>query len=68
MIVRDDEYMDFSKVPESRGIPPPLYRVAAVGLLIIFLIGAAVVLQSGYGHHWPAEKTLRVPLGNLSPQ
>ena len=33
MIIRDDEYLDFSKVPESRGIPTALYRVAAVGLL-----------------------------------
>jgi hypothetical protein len=62
MIVRDDEYLDFSKVPESRGIPSALARIAVVGLVIIFLIGAAVCLESGYGHHWPANTTLRVPL------
>jgi len=64
VIVRDDEYLDFSKVPESRGVPPGLYRVVAVGIVIIFLIGAAVVMMSGYGHHWPAATTLRVPLKN----
>lgn len=64
MIVRDDEYLDFSKVPESRGVPPFLYRVVAIGLLIIFAIGGAVVLMSGYGHHWPSNTTLRVPLTN----
>lgn len=64
MIVNEDEYLDFSKVPESRGVPPFLYRVVALGILIIFAIGAAVVLNSGYGHHWPAETTLRVPLTN----
>jgi hypothetical protein len=64
MIVRDDEYLDFSRVPESRGIPPALVRVALVGLLIIFAIGGAVCLMSGYGHHWPANTTLRVPLNN----
>jgi hypothetical protein len=64
MIVRDDEYMDFSKVPESRGIPKALYRVVVVGLLIIFAIGAAVCLMSGYGHHWPSDTTVRVPLHN----
>ncbi len=64
MIVRDDEYLDFSKVPESRGIPQSLYRIAAVGLLIIFAIGASVCLLSGYGHHWPSATTLRVPLLN----
>ena len=62
MIVRDDEYLDFSRVPESRGIPAFLYRIAAVGVLIVFAIGASVCLESGFGHHWPADKTLRVPL------
>lgn len=62
MIVSDDEYQDFTKVPESRGIPPGLYRVAAIGLLIIFAIGAAVCLQSGFGHHWPSDTTERVQL------
>ncbi len=33
MIVRDDEYLDFSQVPESRGIPAALYRVVFIGLL-----------------------------------
>jgi hypothetical protein len=64
MIVRDDEYLDFQSVPESKGIPASLYRVAAVGLVIIFLIGASVCLMSGYGHHWPAATTERVPLNN----
>ena len=62
MIVRDDEYLDLSKVPESRGIPTALYRVVVVGLLIIFAIGASVCLESGYGHHWPSDTSLRVPL------
>jgi ABC-type phosphate transport system auxiliary subunit len=64
MIVRDDEYLDFKNVPESKGIPPILYRTAAVALAIIFLIGASVCLMSGYGHHWPADTTERVPLNS----
>ncbi|MGA8796405.1 MAG: hypothetical protein WB526_04960 [Candidatus Cybelea sp.] len=64
MIVSDDEYLDFTSVPESKGIPPALYRVVAVGLVIIFLIGASVCLMSGFGHHWPANTTLRAPLNN----
>ncbi len=64
MIVRDDEYLDFGRVPESRGIPPGLVRTAAIGLVIIFAIGASVCLLSGYGHHWPAATTQRVPLNN----
>ena len=68
MIVRDEEYLDFSKVPESRGIPAALYRVVVVGVFVIFAIGASVCLQAGYGHHWPSDASLRVPLGNLPPQ
>lgn len=64
MIVRDDEYLDFGRVPESRGIPPAIVRAALVGLLIIFAIGGSVCLMSGYGHHWPANTTLRAPLTN----
>jgi hypothetical protein len=64
MIVREDERLDFSKVPESRGIPPFLYRVVAVGIVVIFLIGGSVVMMSGYGHHWPSNTTLRIPLEN----
>jgi hypothetical protein len=67
MIVRDDEYLDYSKVPESRGVPSGLYRIAVVGLLIIFAIGGAVCLLSGYGHHWPSPTTMRVPLNNPAP-
>jgi hypothetical protein len=66
MIIRDEEYLDLDKVPESRGIPAALYRVVAIGLLIIFAIGGFVVLEAGYGHHWPSDKTLRVPLNNAS--
>lgn len=65
MIVHDDEYLDFSKVPESRGVPSFLYRVVAFGILCIFAIGGASVLNSGYGHHWPAATTQRVDLGTL---
>jgi hypothetical protein len=64
MIVREDERLDFSKVPESRGIPPFLYRAVAVGILVIFAIGGSVVMMSGYGHHWPSNTTLRIPLEN----
>lgn len=65
MIVRDDEYLDFSQVPESRGVPSFLYRVVALGILCIFAVGAACVFTADYGHKWPAAQTQRVPLGNL---
>ena len=67
MIERDDEYLDFTSVPESKGIPPGLHRVSVLALLMIFAIGAAVCLMSGYGHHWPSATTERVPLKNQAP-
>ena len=63
MIVRDDERLDFSKVPESRGVPTMVYYVAVIGLVGIFFIGGASVMSSGLGHHWPANTTLRIDLG-----
>lgn len=63
MIVRDDERLDFSAVPESRGVPTMVYYLAVVGLVCIFAIGGATVMSSGWGHHWPANTTLRVDLG-----
>jgi hypothetical protein len=65
MIVRDEEYLDFSQVPQSRGIPPLIRYGVMVGLLMIFAIGAASFLLSGYGHIWPADHSMRVDLGTL---
>jgi len=64
MIVREDERLDFSQVPQSAGFPPMLFGLLAIGLIGIFSIGGATVLMSGYGHHWPAPTTERVPLVN----
>jgi hypothetical protein len=65
MIVPDEEYLDFSRVPQSRGVPQVLVVSGLIGLLMIFMIGAASCLYSGYGHHWPAPTSMRVDLGTL---
>lgn len=65
MIASDEEYLDFSRVPTSKGVPKVLVVAGLVGLLMIFMIGAATCLFSGYGHHWPANTTMRVDLGSL---
>jgi len=64
VIIHDSEYLDFSKVPESRGIPKMLYYVVTVGIIGIFAVGAGVVFNAGYGHHWPSLTTTRAPLVN----
>jgi hypothetical protein len=65
MIVRDEEYLDFSQVPQSRGVPNLIVYAGLIGLVMIFTIGAATCLFSGYGHHWPATTSMRVDLGTL---
>ncbi|MBV8147893.1 MAG: hypothetical protein JO092_02240 [Candidatus Eremiobacteraeota bacterium] len=67
MIVRDDEYLDFSRVPESRGVPRMVYFVAIIGIVGIFAVGASSILSSGWAHHWPSNTTLRVDLGKYQP-
>ncbi len=65
MIVPDSEYLDFSQVPQTKGIPKSILYSAIVGLAMIFAIGASVVLLAGNGHHWPAASSMRVDLGTL---
>jgi hypothetical protein len=66
MIVRDDEYLDFTRVPESRGVPMVVYWVAIIGIVGIFAVGGASIAGSGYAHHWPANTTLRIDLGPMN--
>jgi hypothetical protein len=65
MILPDEEYLDFSRVPQSRGVPKVLVVSGLVGIVMIFAIGGATVLQSGYSHHWPWNASMRVDLGKL---
>jgi hypothetical protein len=64
VIVKEDERLDFSQVPQSAGFPPMLFGLLAVGIIGIFAVGGSVVLNGGYGHHWPSPSTQRVPLVN----
>jgi hypothetical protein len=64
VIVKEDERLDFSKVPQSAGFPPMLFVLLAIGIIGIFAVGGSVVLNAGYGHHWPSASTQRAPLVN----
>ncbi len=54
--------VDERGVPISRGTPIAVRIAAIIGILCIFGIGASVVLLSGYGHWWPDQKAMRMPL------
>ena len=49
-------------VPVSRGVPMLVRISAVIGILAIFIIGGFTAKVAGYGHQWPAARTLRVPL------
>lgn len=59
---RDDYHPHFGERPKSTGMPLGLSITVAIGVIIIFAIGAGVILSSGWGHHWPSVDTLRVNL------
>jgi hypothetical protein len=67
MIVDNKEYLDFNKVPQSKGIPSYLPAIAITGVIGIFLIGGFSAFLSGYGHLWPSAKTLRIDLPPIPP-
>ena len=54
--------LDERGVPTSRGIPMLVRISFFIGIVVIFAIGEAVVANAGYGHFWPAQSTLRLPL------
>ncbi len=54
--------VDDRGVPVSRGTPVVVRIAAIIGILCIFGIGASVVMLSGYGHWWPDQKSMRIPL------
>ncbi len=55
-------------VPTSRGIPRAVQIAAIIGILAIFGVGAYTIYMSGYGHQWPYQHALRIPLdGSYKP-
>ena len=59
MILHESERLDFSKVPQSQGVPKRVYWILVVGVLGIFMMGYLSVILSGYGHMWPYTNTMR---------
>ncbi|MDQ2680149.1 MAG: hypothetical protein M3Y21_03880 [Candidatus Eremiobacteraeota bacterium] len=54
--------VDDRGVPQSKGIPMAVRITAAIGVVLIFAIGAFVIKISDYGHQWPSTQSLRIPL------
>ncbi|MEO6913397.1 MAG: hypothetical protein ABI182_05195 [Candidatus Baltobacteraceae bacterium] len=54
--------VDARGVPQSKGVPMAVRIAAVIGIVVIFAIGAFVIKISGYGHVWPSNQSLRIPL------
>jgi len=54
--------VDERGVPASRGTPTVVRIATIIGILCIFGVGASVIMLAGYGHWWPDQKAMRVPL------
>jgi hypothetical protein len=64
-MIENQETIDFSVVPQSKGLNTGTKVILVIGVLMIFAIGGASAFLSGYGHVWPASHTLRYPLGTM---
>ena len=65
MIVSDSEYLDFSAVPQSKGMNKFTIGLVIVGLIMIFIVGGLVIGFAGFGHMWPSPHSMRMDLGTM---
>ena len=55
-------------VPTSRGVPRIVFIAAGIGIMLIFAVGGWTISHGGYGHVWPSQQALRIPLnGSYNP-
>jgi hypothetical protein len=50
-------------VPVSHGVPPAVRVAFAIGVFLIISVGGMVIGGSRFGHVWPADKVVSIPLG-----
>jgi hypothetical protein len=64
-MIEHQQAIDFSVVPQSKGLNTFTKFILVVGVLGIFVIGGFSAFLSGYGHVWPSTHSLRVDLGKM---
>jgi hypothetical protein len=64
-MIEHQDYIDFSTVPQSKGLGRGTIVLLIIGVIAIFAIGGGSAFTSGYGHMWPSMHTERMPLGNM---
>ncbi len=58
----DYEPWTFDQVPETGGIPKSVFTIAIIGVIAVFTIGGACIVNAPWNHLWPAAQTQRAPL------
>ncbi len=64
-MIEQQDTVDFTHVPQSKGLGRRTLVILVIGLLVIFTMGGLSSFLSGWGHLWPSNTTLRMPLGNM---
>ena len=67
-MIEHQQAIDFSVVPQSKGLNTFTKFILVIGVLGIFAIGGSSAFLSGYGHRWPANTSLRIDLGKMPPE
>ena len=53
---------DERPIPVSKGLPGLVRMLLLVAVFVAFVMGAFVVISSGFGRVWPAADSVKVPL------
>jgi len=64
-MIEQQDQIDFSYVPQSRGLSKGVLVVLFTGLLVIFGIGGMSIGFAFWGHMWPSTHSMRLNLGKM---
>jgi hypothetical protein len=67
-MIEHQDYIDFTTVPQSKGLSSGTIVIVIIGVIMIFIMGGLSSFLSGYGHMWPSTHTERMDLGNMPSQ
>lgn len=68
MMIEHQDTIDFSKIPESKGMSGATIAIVISGVFMIFVMGGLSIGFARFGHMWPSSHTERMPLGNMPSQ
>ena len=64
-MIEHQDTIDFSTVPESKGISNTTLFIVFTGIVMIFIVGGLSIYFANSGHLWPSTHTERMPLGSM---